>query len=147
MHWVSAYLFHPWLLLSLCPTVLRNLCLSHGPKVAPAPPGVKTSLQAAGKGRWMSTALSVTFLKEHCPHCLQWVMCFPPIGQTVSHDHPRCKGDGKKFIDAGGSDGKASAHNAGDLGSIPGSGRSPGEGNGNPLQYSCLENPMDRGAW
>ena len=47
----------------------------------------------------------------------------------------------------GGSDGKASACNAGDLGSIPGSGRSPGEGNGNPLQYSCLENPMDRGAW
>ena len=37
--------------------------------------------------------------------------------------------------------------NAGDLGSIPGSGRSPGEGNGNPLQYSCLENPTDRGAW
>ena len=37
--------------------------------------------------------------------------------------------------------------NAGDAGSIPGSGRSPGEGNGNPLQYSCLENPMDRGAW
>ena len=40
-----------------------------------------------------------------------------------------------------------SACNAGDLGSIPGSGRSPGEGNGNPLQYSCLENPMDRGTW
>ena len=37
--------------------------------------------------------------------------------------------------------------NAGDPGSIPGSGRSPGEGNGNPLRYSCLENPMDRGAW
>ena len=37
--------------------------------------------------------------------------------------------------------------NAGDVGLIPGSGRSPGEGNGNPLQYSCLENPMDRGAW
>ena len=47
----------------------------------------------------------------------------------------------------GGSDFKASASNAGDLGSIPGSGRSPGEGNGNPLQYSCLENPMDGGAW
>ena len=42
---------------------------------------------------------------------------------------------------------KESACNAGDLGSIPGLGRSPGEGNGNPLQYSCLENPMDRGAW
>ena len=42
---------------------------------------------------------------------------------------------------------KESACNAGDLGSIPGSGRSPGEGNGNPLQYSHLENPMDRGDW
>ena len=47
----------------------------------------------------------------------------------------------------GGSDGKVSAYNAGNLGSVPGSGRSPGEGNGNPLQYSCLENPMDGGAW
>ena len=46
-----------------------------------------------------------------------------------------------------GSDGIASAYNVGDLGSIPGSEISPGEGNGNPLQYSCLENPMDRGAW
>ena len=45
-----------------------------------------------------------------------------------------------------GSDGKASACEAGDSGSIPGSGRSPGEGNGNPLQYSCLENPVDGGA-
>ena len=47
----------------------------------------------------------------------------------------------------GGSNGKASACNAGDPGLIPGSGRSLGEGNGNPLQYSYLENPMDRGAW
>ena len=45
------------------------------------------------------------------------------------------------------SDGKESACNEGDPGSIPGSGRSSGEGNGNPLPYSCLENPMDRGAW
>jgi len=43
----------------------------------------------------------------------------------------------------GGSEVKASACNSGDMGLIPGSGRSPGEGNGNPLQYSCLENPMD----
>ena len=43
----------------------------------------------------------------------------------------------------GGSDSKASAYNAGDPGLIPGLGRSPGEGNGNPLQYSCLENPID----
>ena len=47
----------------------------------------------------------------------------------------------------GGSDSKESACNAGDQGSIPGSGRSPGEGHGNPLQYSSLENPVDRGAW
>ena len=47
----------------------------------------------------------------------------------------------------GGSEVKASAWNVGDLGSIPGWGRFPGEGNGNPLQYSCLENPMDGGAW
>ena len=47
----------------------------------------------------------------------------------------------------GGSEDKASACNAGDPGSIPGSGRSPEGGNDKPLQYSCLENPMDRGAW
>ena len=48
---------------------------------------------------------------------------------------------------AGSSDGKESACNAGDLGLVPGSGRSPGEEDGNPLQYSYLENPMDREAW
>ena len=47
----------------------------------------------------------------------------------------------------GGSDGKASAYNAGDPGLIPGSGRSPGEGNGHPLQHFCLQIPMDGGAW
>ena len=48
---------------------------------------------------------------------------------------------------SGGSDSKESACSTGDPGLIPGSGRSPGEGNGYPLQYSCLENSMDRGAW
>ena len=47
----------------------------------------------------------------------------------------------------GGSDGKASSYNVGDPGLIPGSGRSPGEGNGSPFQYSCLEKSMDGGAW
>ena len=47
----------------------------------------------------------------------------------------------------GGSNGKVSVYNAGDLGSIPGSGRSAGQGHGNPLQYYCLENPIYRGAW
>ena len=64
------------------------------------------------------------YLKETCNNCTLVRIDFP-----------------------GGSDGKASAYNAGDLGSIPGLGRSPGEGNGNPLQYSCLENPMDEEAW
>ena len=50
------------------------------------------------------------------------------------------------LVFSGDSDSKESTSNAGDLGLIPGSGRSPGEGNGNPLHYSCLENPMDRGA-
>ena len=47
----------------------------------------------------------------------------------------------------GGSDGKESVRSVGDVGLIPGLGRSPGGGHGNPLQYACLENPMDRGAW
>ena len=47
----------------------------------------------------------------------------------------------------GGSDGKACAYSVGDPSSVPGSGRSPGEGDGSPLQYSCLENPMDGGTW
>ena len=57
-----------------------------------------------------------------------------------------CNHEIKRQLFPGDSDGKASVCNAGDLGSIPGSERSPGEGNGNPFQFSCLENPMDRGA-
>ena len=66
---------------------------------------------------------------------------------------PKTAARGKEGLDLrnigfpGGSDGKASACNVGDPDSIPGSGKSPGEGNGNPLQYSCLENPTDREAW
>ena len=57
------------------------------------------------------------------------------------------KDSAKSWVFPGCSDGKASVCNAGDPGSIPGLGRSPGEGNGSPLQYPCLENPLDRGAW
>ena len=57
------------------------------------------------------------------------------------------KGLLEKKVFASSSAGKEFPCNAGDLGSTPGLGRSPGEGNGNPLQYSCLENPMDRGTW
>ena len=67
------------------------------------------------------------------------------VGDAVQPSHPLSPRFPPALPDI--SDGKESACNAGDLGSIPGSERSPGEGNGNPLQYSCLENPMDRGAW
>ena len=66
-------------------------------------------------------------------------------GESIMYDMIKNLGLSKSF--PGGSDGRAFVYNAGDPGSIPGSGRSPGEGNGNPLQYYCLENPMDRGAW
>ena len=59
--------------------------------------------------------------------------------EIVIYHHPPLSLDSP-----GGSDSKVSAYNVGDRGSIPGLGRSPGEGNGNPLQYSCLENPMER---
>ena len=61
-----------------------------------------------------------------------------------THTHTHIWGGGRF---PGGSDGKASGCNMEDPGLISGSGRSPGEGNGNPLQYSCLENPRDDGAW
>ena len=67
------------------------------------------------------------------------------MGNTVNLFFSFYSGNFKKGF-PGGSDGKASACNAGDLGSIPALGSSPGEGNGNPLQYSCLENSIDRGA-
>ena len=69
-----------------------------------------------------------------------------PVAKTL-HSQGRGPGFDPWSGFPGGSDDKVSAYSAGDPGSIPGSGRSPGEGNGNPLQYSCLENPMDRGAW
>ena len=75
---------------------------------------------------------------------------FPSPGDLpnpgIEPESPALQADAfKGFPD--GSEVKASACNVGDQGLIPGLGRSPGEGNGNPLQYSCLENPMDGGAW
>ena len=68
-----------------------------------------------------------------------------PLPSLPCHRNPPAPPHTRYF--PGGSDGKESACNAGDPGSIPGLGRSPGEGNGYPLQYSCLENSVDRGAW
>ena len=72
-----------------------------------------------------------------------WATC-SPWSCRVRHDLATKK---QHFFKPLGSEGKESACNVEDLSSIPGSGRSPEEENGNPLHYSCLENPMDRGAW
>ena len=81
---------------------------------------------------------------------LRWKLCISTNHQNcfykVIYLNIKWVEDSLKDI-RGGSDGKASAYNVGDLGLIPGSGKSSGKGNGNPLQYSCLENPMDGGAW
>ena len=74
----------------------------------------------------------------------QFFSAQPSLWSNLSHLYMTT---GKTIAFPGGSEVKASACNAGDLGSIPGSGKSPGEGNGNPLQYSCLENLTDGGAW
>ena len=77
----------------------------------------------------------------------QWtVACQAALSMEFSRDLPD-PGIEPRSAFSGGSDGKESTCNAGDSGSIPGSGRFPGEGNGNPLQYFGLENSMDRAAW
>ena len=77
----------------------------------------------------------------------QSIVVFPACWNTTQHWKWITTYYNKKRGFPGGSDGKESACSAGDLGSTPELGRSPGEGNGNPLQYSCLENSMDWGAW
>ena len=76
----------------------------------------------------------------------------PPSSHGLSkgrwESHPQPEASFSTALDfPGGSDGRESASHAGELGSIPGLGRFPGEESGNPIQYSCLENSMDRGAW
>ena len=81
--------------------------------------------------------------------CLHFKGYFYLVLNTKWTDHPHLPLSStlKISVFPGGSDGKKSAYNVGDPSWIPGSGRSPGEGNGNPLQYSCQENSMDRGVW
>ena len=102
-----------------------------------------------------------TFVASQLAMSLTRVLFFFPMDGNTStcHNHTKLTvyirahsqcwifyGFGQMYDFPGGSDGKASVYNVGDLGSIPGLGRSPGEGNGNPLQDYCLENPRDRGA-
>ena len=84
----------------------------------------------------------ISTVKGHLSHPCR---CYPDLIRAP-HSWRKIESYTKKGF-PGGSDGKESACNAGDPGSMHGSGRSPGEGNGNPLQNSCVENSMDRGAW
>ena len=88
------------------------------------------------KWKWSRSVVSDSLRPHESQHAR------PPCRSVVSGSVALLKEDFP-----GGSDGKATAYNAGDLGSIPGSGSSPGDANGSPLQYSCLENLMDRGVW
>ena len=94
---------------------------------------------------WTARRSNQSILKEISPECsLEGRMLQTQLSNWTELNQSGLKGS------LGGSDGKESTCNAedvGDMGSIPASGRSPGVGHGNPLQYSCLENPMDRGAW
>ena len=99
-------------------------------------PGIKlTSLESPALAGEFFTTAWYTDLVLNCPHTgnnmASIQICYPNFTRG--------------FPD--GSDSKESACNVGDLRSVPGLGRSPGGGHGNPLQYSCLENPMDKGAW
>ena len=82
-----------------------------------------------------------TFVSKEVSSGWVWGVCRNQMWKVLQRDE--ASGEAGNF----GSDSKESACNAGDPGSIPGLRRSPGEGNGNPLQYPCLENPMDRRAW
>ena len=89
----------------------------------------------------MEFSMEEYWSKKYCYFLLQRI--FPTQGWNLCLLFPALEAEDFP----GGSDGKASVYNAEDPGLISGSGRSPGEGNGNPLQYYCLENPMDRGEW
>ena len=90
------------------------------------------------RGAWQATVHGVTGLDNWATNPISW---------KQQKNDPQSRGPWYVVSFPGGSEGKASAYNEGDPGLIPGLGRSPGEGNGNPLQYSCLENPMVWEAW
>ena len=96
---------------------------------------------------WLALSSDLNLLGSHVlQRCWQYVLFLDPLISLLWLGSVKGKGLlGSGF--PGSSNGKESACNAGDLGSVPGLRRSPGEQQGNPLPYSCMENPMDRGAW
>ena len=129
----------PWVCVLCAPCLVHVIRVGHGSPQATASSSTPESISSPPGGRFSHKSANAI---AECSHCLLWgtwcpvlnndslfyisfyLLCFPR--SSVS---------------------KESACNAEDLGSISGSGRSPGGGHGNPLQYSCLENSMDRGVW
>ena len=119
-------------------------------------PGGLQSMESLRVGHYWATSLSL-FTFKHWRRKWQPTPVFLPGGSQGWGSLVGCQGWGRTESDmteatqqqqnSGGSDGKGSACNAGDLGLIPGLERSPGGGHSNLLHYSCLENPMDKGAW
>ena len=149
------------LYLSLSPRICSNSC----PLSRWCHPTISSSVtlfscppfsQRQGLFQWVSSShrwpkfwsfsFSISLFSEYCQQILTNWHLPRSLPMTEQQGHlPSASVETEGF--PGGSEVKACASNAGDLGSIPGSGRSPGEGNGNPLQYSCLENSMDGRAW
>ena len=107
--------------------------------------------RARPDGHSLTHPPTYAFADSSKPSNCRFQNCGIPLRSSIPVQHSRDPGFslilGRVSTFTLGWEGKASVCNAGDPGSIPGLGRDPGEGNGNPLQYFCLENPMDRGAW
>ena len=113
-------------------------------------------LQCGGSGEQLRPGVSSSHPSQVCTELSILLLLYPSSGQGMDEGMKERQRSSSRWIFSCGHEqwgflrssvSKESACTAGDLGLIPGLGRSPGEGNGNPLQYACLKNPMDRGAW
>ena len=156
MTWGGVFIFqcHVLCLLILLMGFLRQECWSSLPFPSPMD-HVLSDLSTLTRPSWVVLhVMARSFIKLHKAviHMIILFRMKPTHSQTLPKNW-----NGRNtskiilwnchYSSASSSDGKASSYKVGDPGSIPGSGRSPGEGNGNPFQYSCLENPMDWGSW
>ena len=134
------------LTLPSCPKALKGGCMAEPPLLQKTQK-IRFLLISPGAFCLSEVRLSQTppLKGNHCPQTQPFT--FHPRLPVVTLHLAHHLGTTDSWVCPGHSDGKESDCNEGDPGSIPGLGRSPGEGNGYPLQYSCLENPMDREAW
>ena len=159
---IGRWILDHWTLLTFARALAftpRKIGMPSSPVRGSAPPGHQGRSQESGEKvvsntgmmsrlkpgqwwRWPKWLDSRIFCRESWPRVPDRLK-----GGREEESFILCLNLNRNYPFPGGSEGKESACKVGDLGLIPGSGRSPGGRNGNPLQYSCLENPMDRGAW